>query len=277
MGKPSPSRLFRAPWLAWHEEANPRRRFLWLLVLFSLYPAALVMLPPGSVRYASLDVVAMAFYVARWFPTRRSRRVALVVTGLGSAVLVSVVVTTTASGVFANIRPLVTARQLMLFLAFTAITVAALASILGHQRVTFDTVLGAICVYLLLGAMWGVLYDLVTIHQPDAFRITTAGQSTSSSGVPLSGLSLSDTIYFSYATLTTSGFGDIIPITVAGRTLAWTEAVTGQMYLAVLIARMVSLQIAHAVRWPGGDRGSSLRQRDQEPGASGRQSDERDS
>jgi voltage-gated potassium channel len=48
-------------------------------------------------------------------------------------------------------------------------------------------------------------------------------------------------LHFSYATLTTVGFGDVLPTTVAGRTLAWAEAIMGQLYLAVLIARLVSL------------------------------------
>ena len=56
----------------------------------------------------------------------------------------------------------------------------------------------------------------------------------------------SNSIYFSFVTLTTLGFGDVTPATILARTLVWLEAVTGQMYLAVLVARLVSLQIIHS-------------------------------
>jgi voltage-gated potassium channel Kch len=54
--------------------------------------------------------------------------------------------------------------------------------------------------------------------------------------------------YFSFTTLTTVGYGDIIPHSAAARTLASLEAVTGQIYLTVLVARLVGLHIVHARR-----------------------------
>jgi hypothetical protein len=240
------------PEVSVQESPAPRTsaRFLGLLVLFGLYPAALVTLPPGAVRYAALDAVAMALYVATWGPTRRSRRLALGATGLGAAVLAGLAVATTGGGAFADSRPLATVRTLVLLLFFAAITSAALAGVLTRGRVTLDTVLGAVCVYLLLGALWGVLYEALALHQPGAIRAAAGVEAGAGSGGPAGGLSLADLLYFSYAALTTSGFGDLVPATVAARTLTWTEAVTGQLYLAVLIARLVGLQIAHARRPP---------------------------
>jgi hypothetical protein len=108
-----------------------------------------------------------------------------------------------------------------------------------------------------LSRMWGVLYDLVTIEHPEAFR--TATGSTSQAG----NLSLADSIYFSYSSLTTgahakvsmNSFGDTVPITVIARTLTWTEAVIGQLYRAVLIARLVSLLVVQAESPLPDDRG----------------------
>ncbi len=56
---------------------------------------------------------------------------------------------------------------------------------------------------------------------------------------------LAQLIYFSMCTLTTVGYGDIVPVARFARTLAWLEAVTGQLYLAILVARLVGLQIAN--------------------------------
>jgi hypothetical protein len=225
-------------------------RFLWLLVLFALYPAALVTLPPGAVRYAALDVVAMALYVTTWCPPGLSRWLALGATALGAAVLAVTVVATTGTGAPAVPGPLAAVRSVVLLLFFAAVTGASLAGVLARRRVTLDTVLGAICVYLLLGAVWGVLYDAVTMYQPGAIRAVAGVPEAAGNAAAPVPLSLADLIYFSYAALTTAGFGDLVPTTVAARTLTWTEAVTGQIYLAVLIARLVSLQIAHARTTP---------------------------
>src|SRR4051812_8717678 len=100
----------RAAGLVW----LTRWRFLGLLLLFGLYPLALVTLPRGAVRYAALDVVAMALYVACWRPTRRDRQLALGATGLGGIVLVWLVVTTTGGGPFAQAHAVLIARQCVL-------------------------------------------------------------------------------------------------------------------------------------------------------------------
>jgi hypothetical protein len=54
-------------------------------------------------------------------------------------------------------------------------------------------------------------------------------------------------LYFSFATLTTLGYGDIVPVSAIARTLATLEAITGQLYLAVLVARLVGLHIAESL------------------------------
>ncbi|MCR4415511.1 MAG: potassium channel family protein, partial [Thermoguttaceae bacterium] len=54
--------------------------------------------------------------------------------------------------------------------------------------------------------------------------------------------------YFSFITLATVGYGDVTPTTSLARTLAWTEAITGQFYLAVLVAGLVGLKVTQAIK-----------------------------
>lgn len=112
--------------------------------------------------------------------------------------------------------------------------------------VTTHRIEGAVAVYLLLGIVWGNAYRLVWLVVPGAF---TEG------GGPVADPSV--LYYFSFVTLTTVGYGDILPVAQAARGLATMEALTGQLYPAILIARLVSLEIAsrHGAppRPPGND------------------------
>jgi len=98
---------------------------------------------------------------------------------------------------------------------------------------TVVSIQGAIAVYLLFGLAWANTYLMVMQLNPHSFQ-STVGLSTSSS---------TEWYYFSYVTLTTLGYGEITPLTRIARVLAIGEAVTGQLYLAVLIARLIGMEI----------------------------------
>jgi hypothetical protein len=108
------------------------------------------------------------------------------------------------------------------------------------QEVTTDTVLGGVAVYLILGYVWGVAYSIVEFLAPGSFVFNIAAVAARAQAEPLSPA----LIYYSYVTLTTLGYGDIIPATSIASGLAAIEAVTGQLFIAVLIARVVGLYIA---------------------------------
>ena len=116
--------------------------------------------------------------------------------------------------------------------------------VMRSARITVNTLCGAISVYLLMGLIGGMLYaglDHVDYHSFQFANILKRD----ASGQPIdwyqrSGLLL----YYSFVTQTTVGYGDIAPITASARTLSAIQAVLGQMYLAVLIARLVGLHIA---------------------------------
>lgn len=125
--------------------------------------------------------------------------------------------------------PLVLGSYLFSLLLFLAVV---LGQTLRAGPVTFHRLLGAVAAYLLLGIIWAYAYELVALLRPPAF-----------SGA----VNLADGprafYYFSFVTLTTVGYGDVLPLHPAARSLAMLEAVTGPLYLAILVARLVSLAV----------------------------------
>ena len=123
-----------------------------------------------------------------------------------------------------------------LFLGFTAVTV--LRQTLGGAAVTADTIAGAICFYLLLGVIWALIYALVELAHPGSFL--DGGRPVGSAGAGHGSL-VPELLYLSLVTLSTLGYGDILPVTPQARMLAALEGIIGPLYLAVLIARLVGL------------------------------------
>jgi hypothetical protein len=115
-----------------------------------------------------------------------------------------------------------------------------LSDIFSRDEITTDTVFGAAAVYLILGLLFARLFLLVEHLSPGSFQIT-GDLARNVTERPLGVLH-----YFSLITLTTVGYGDIIPISPFARSLAAVEAVIAQLYIAAVIARLVALYTAHA-------------------------------
>jgi hypothetical protein len=106
--------------------------------------------------------------------------------------------------------------------------IAIINRILRHPEVQLSTILGAVCAYMLIGVVFGFVYALIGRIDPPFFA----------NHGPVDQF---DYFYFSYACLTTVGFGDFVSRGDFGRSLSVLEAVTGQIFLVTLIARLVSL------------------------------------
>jgi len=102
--------------------------------------------------------------------------------------------------------------------------------------ITRQRIEGAVAGYLLFGLMWAEVYQFVAALKPGAFQFPTSGVGESDRFSPL--------LYFSFITLTTLGYGDIVPIHPVARSLAMAEALMGQLYPAILIARLVSMELS---------------------------------
>lgn len=130
--------------------------------------------------------------------------------------------------------------RLALFAAFLSfLAMIIVRDVLRAEAITWDKIQGAVCAYLLIGVAWGLVYAWIGIRDPQAFH--GAVQSAADSpGDPM--------IYYSFVTLTTLGYGDITPLSRPARTLSWLEAAFGQIYLIVLVARLVSMQLSRSTR-----------------------------
>jgi Ion channel len=123
----------------------------------------------------------------------------------------------------------------ILFLAFTLATL--LRAVLRTETVTPDTIYGAISVYLLMALVWGIAFLLLETLHPGTL-------SMDSSRHPNHKIDWFDCVFYSFVTLTSVGYGDMVPMTAQSRSLSILEAVSGIMYVAVLVARLVGLYSA---------------------------------
>ncbi len=122
-------------------------------------------------------------------------------------------------------------RHLVTLVFFVGAAYNAAHQVLLSQQVKTNVIVGAMAVYLLLGLIWASLYALVLLFEPLALN-----------GVQLvDGISdFPQLLYFSYVTLTTTGYGDVTPAVPLTRTLAYLEAITGTFYLAIVVASLIS-------------------------------------
>lgn len=132
-------------------------------------------------------------------------------------------------------RLITVARIVIQFLFFSLTLWIAVDHVMFGDRIDLNRIVGAICIYLLMGIIWSIAYSVVNMVYPGSF------QGLKSSAIDRQN---SELIYFSFITLTTLGYGDITPIKPVARTLAYFEAIAGQFYLAVMVAGLVGAYIA---------------------------------
>lgn len=214
--------------------------------------------PAGTV---SLQVLFLVMILAAILAAKRSGRDLAIALGLGLPALVSRVIV-----FFDPALPfwLEILLGLVTLVFFIWVVVVLIMDIFARGEVTGDKICGAICVYFLIGITWAILYGLLELAQPGSFALpqdlddATPGKPvvvrlqpgehhrphifTTSKGAHL--------IYLSFITLTSTGYGDLIPVTHAGRTFSWLEAVVGQLYLAILVARLVGMHMAQSLPPP---------------------------
>jgi voltage-gated potassium channel len=124
-------------------------------------------------------------------------------------------------------------------LFFVYVTWSQLRSLLKQREVTAETISMSISIYLLLGLSWGLLYIVIFTRHPEAFSFGTSPGVSEQHMFPIF-------IYFSLTTLSTIGFGDITPLSLQARYAAVAEGITGQFYLAILVARLVAMHMSQA-------------------------------
>jgi hypothetical protein len=124
--------------------------------------------------------------------------------------------------------------------------VIILHDVMRGPEITVDSVFGAVCVYILGGIVFANMYLLIHLVNPAAFSgLHAEGVDRHSPAAVYGHARTLD--YFSFATLTSLGYGDIVPKSHMARTLAWIEAAAGQLYIAVMVARLVALETARLI------------------------------
>ncbi len=110
--------------------------------------------------------------------------------------------------------------------------VFAAKHVFGGTKVDHNLIFGAMCVYLLMGLIWAILYGLIFQFWPGSFN----GIEEVDGKAPMDTL-----LYFSFITLASLGYGDITPVAPLARTLAYFEVISGQLYIAIMLAGLVGL------------------------------------
>lgn len=199
-----------------------------LLLLFLVYPFI-----QGDILGVSfLDIFSTAILISTIYAVSRSRRY------LFMAALFALPAIAT-NWAYQIVRTdwlnLVSDGLYALYFLFAACII--LIDVLQGEKVTFDKIYGAICVYFLIGMIWASVFSVIQTCAPGSFML---------SRTPAQQANESDLSYHSFVTLTTLGYGDIAPVSPPARSLSALEAMIGQLYLTVLVARLVGLHIVHA-------------------------------
>jgi voltage-gated potassium channel len=137
---------------------------------------------------------------------------------------------------------LLIAAVLVCWLCFLVLTDwAILRQVLGTTRVTNDTISGAVCGYLLIGLIFAFIYALIALAFPGSFQLQGKILLPETHRLFYQH-EIGNLIYYSFVTLGTVGYGDMAPLSAPARIIAPLEAIAGQFYIAILIARLVSIR-----------------------------------
>lgn len=125
---------------------------------------------------------------------------------------------------------------MFLYLLFVSLAIAAIGSrIFTETQVNKEVIRGGVCVFLMLGLLWSFLYQITSFFFPDSFNYPSNYLLTKTSDNSFI------YFYFSFTTLTTLGYGDVTPATPFAATLTNAEAIVGQLYPSIYLAKLVAL------------------------------------
>jgi voltage-gated potassium channel len=210
------------------------------LLLFSLI--GLILLTPlggaGPVARIAFDVLTTAvFLLALWavFATRRNRLLALI---LGIPTLLGLWTGFLIPGV--PRLPLAIAFHGVATCFFSIAVASVLRSLYRERNITADSLYGAFCGYLMVGLVFGNIYTMLELIHPGSFLGDALKERDTQDHHFLF-------CYFSFLTLTTVGYGDIVPARDIARGVAIVEAICGQFYIAVLVAELIGRRSTNPV------------------------------
>lgn len=213
---------------------NPGLAWLFVALLFFLLSYPLVVdLTAGSLI---LDVLLFAVLIASTYAVSHQRKL----------LITAIILAVPAFGFWLSVRAMESPILVFSGLALSAVfflfvLVVLMRKVMQYDEVDLDTIYGAMSAYLLIGVTWSFFYAMVEISGPGAFNFGPLAAHVRDSAAHGE---LHFFSYYSLVTLSTLGYGDITPLTPFARSLSALEAITGQLFIAVTIARLVGTYIA---------------------------------
>ncbi len=205
------------------------RRFLFLLILFF----AMLFIGPFIKDYSILrylfDFVVSAIFLTAMFAIVEKTRHLIITACLAIPMLVSLWLK-----YFMEQRALLLIGEICGVLFFAYAIVNILKYMLKQKEITRETIFAALVIYMLMAFMWARAYSLLEVFEPGSFSMPE-------------GHLISNRVrflYYSFVTITTLGYGDISPLTDKAGGLSIIEAISGQIYLVVLVAWLVGMHVS---------------------------------
>jgi voltage-gated potassium channel len=218
-----------------------RHRYTALLIFIAIWLTVLPFLAGDALAIFSMKLVLSVILLSGIYAGRRTRRDLIVGGALGISALFGrwLPQYSTDMRVFLAIDILT-----VVFLLYITITI--LNQIHSTHRVTLDTIAGALCAYCLIGLTWAFVYRAIFALNPRSFVFASRSFAQIFEQKNPSVPQLMNFAYYSFATLTTTQLSDITPLSSASRAISILETITGQFFIAILIARLVSLELLHS-------------------------------
>ena len=222
---------------------RPYRNIFIAMMVVVLFDA---LAPNAFARGRFADLMVAAALVAALVETVRSRHNAIWALALGLPAIGVRMIAAFRSDTTAQNTTVLTLS--VLFFAFLIWNL--LHDLNTGDRSTSERIFGALCAYVFIGLLFALIFAHLEYRNPGSFSVSNdllAAQTAGESSL------LPVFTYFSFVTMTTLGYGDISPVAEHARTLAWFEALLGQLYLAVMVAGFVAVHISKNMQKNRGD------------------------
>jgi hypothetical protein len=216
---------------AWQDRIrDPSLTATLILQLCAIFVAAPLAARGLAIARPILDTLVLAVLVVVVLLSHRRGAIVVIVLGLA--------VTLTSEPLGTERAPLIVdgLRHAGTIVTFSALTWVVLHAIYAPGRITLQRLQGAAVVYLNLATIFASAFAMIWDLNPTAFANLPAPNGNAGEFATM--------LYFSLTTLTTTGYGDIVPLDPFARSLANLESVLGQFYLAITVARLVTLEMA---------------------------------
>lgn len=211
-------------------------KFTILLAAALLFIGTRLAVSGNAAENVLLDVLGVFLLVAGILALCDNRRHRLVVLVLGCPPIFLVILSHAFPLNVAATVHLISRILTALFLAFTVATL--IRAVVKSRCVTWDTISAALVGYVIIGIVWTQFYCALELIRPGSFAVMGSSADLLNDAAERQAI----LEYFSFATLSTLGYGDVIPVSHPARSLACLEAICGQLYLAVLVAGLVGMR-----------------------------------